>query len=41
MFEAYFVAMNIVMETLQEIRYKLRMMGVPVSGPSYIYGDNM
>ena len=23
------------------IRYKLRMMGVPVDGPTYVYGDNM
>ena len=23
------------------LRYKLRMMGVPVDGPTYIYGDNM
>ena len=29
------------MEALRGIRYKLRMMGVPISGPSYIYGDNM
>jgi hypothetical protein len=29
------------METLRGIRYKVRMMGVPLSGPSYIYGDNM
>ena len=29
------------METLRGLRYKLQMMGVPVSGPSYIYGDNM
>ena len=29
------------METLQGLRYKLIMMGVPVSGPSYIYWDNM
>ena len=29
------------MEHLRGIRYKLRMMGVPLSGPSYIYGDNM
>ena len=33
--------MGIVMETLLGIRYKLSMMGVPISGPSYIYGDNM
>ena len=28
-------------ETLRGIRYKLRMMGVPVTGPSYVFGDNM
>ena len=27
-------------EQLRGIRYKLRMMGVPVTGPSYVYGDN-
>ena len=40
-FGADFVATHIFMETLQGIRYKLRMMGVPISVPSYIYGDNM
>ena len=29
------------METLHGLRYKLRMMGVELSGPSFIYGDNM
>ena len=33
--------MKIIMETLGGIRYKLSMTGVPISGPSYIYGDNM
>ena len=33
-FVAEIVAMNIVMETLRGIRYKLRMMGVPISCPS-------
>ena len=28
-------------ENLRGIRYKLRMMGVPSKGPSYVYGDNM
>ena len=28
-------------EALRGIRYKLRMMGVPLTGPTYIYGDNM
>ena len=27
-------------ETLRGLRYKLRMMGVPLTGPSFIYGDN-
>ena len=29
------------METLRGIRYKLRMMGVPIYGPLYIYGEDM
>ena len=28
-------------ETLRGLRYKLRMMGVEVLGPTYVYGDNM
>jgi hypothetical protein len=27
-------------KTLRGLRYKLRMMGVPLTGPSFIYGDN-
>ena len=41
MFGEEFVAMKIVMETLRGIRYNLRIMGVPIYGPSYIYGNNM
>ena len=40
-FGAEFVAMKIGMEDLHGIHYKLRMMGVELSGPTYIYGDNM
>jgi hypothetical protein len=29
------------MESLRGLRYKLCMMGVGISGPLYIYGDNM
>jgi len=29
------------MEYIRGLRYKLRMMGVPLSGPAYVYGDNM
>ena len=40
-FEVEFVAINMAMETLRRISYKLRMMGVLISGPLYIYGDNI
>jgi len=40
-FGAEFVAMKQGMETLQGLQYKLRMMGIPLTGPSFIYGDNM
>ncbi len=40
-FGAEFLAMKIGMELLRGLQYKLRMMGVGISGPSYIYGDNM
>ena len=36
-----FIAMKTGVEALRGIRYKLRMMGVPLTGPTYIYGDNM
>ena len=28
-------------EALRGTRYKLRMMGVPLNGPTYVYRDNM
>ena len=28
-------------DALQGLRYKLRMMGIPIYSPSYIYEDNM
>jgi hypothetical protein len=40
-FGAEFVAMKQGIEALRGIRYKLRMMGVSIDGPSYIHGDNM
>jgi hypothetical protein len=27
-------------ETLRGLSYKIRMMGIPLSGPTYVYGDN-
>ena len=40
-FGAEFVALKHGMEMLHGLRYKLRMMGIQIDGPSYIYGDNM
>ena len=40
-FGAEFVAMKLGVKALRGIRYKLRMMGVPIAGPTYVYGDNM
>jgi hypothetical protein len=38
---AEFFAMKNGIETTQGLRYKLRMMGVAIDGPTYVYGDNM
>ena len=40
-FGSDFVAMTHGVENLRELRYKLRMMGVPIDGTTYVYGDNM
>ena len=33
--------MKVRVETLHTIQYQLRMMGIPISGASYVYGDDM
>jgi len=33
--------MKVGIEKLRGLRYKLHMMGIVISGPTYIYGDNM
>ena len=40
-FIAEFVAMKQGVEELRGIRYKLRMMGVHIEGPTYVNGDTM
>ena len=40
-FYAEFVAMKQAMEGSQGFRYKLRMMGVPIEGPTHMYGDDV
>jgi hypothetical protein len=40
-FGAECIAMKNGIETCRGLRYKLRMMGVTLSGPTYVYGDNM
>jgi len=39
-FGAEFAAMKHGIKKLRGLRYKLRMMGIPLTSPSYIYGDN-
>jgi hypothetical protein len=40
-FGAEFVTMKNGIETTRGLSYKLRMMGVAIDGPTYVYGDNM
>ena len=40
-FGSEFIAMRTGLEVVQGIRYKLRMMGIPLNTPTYVYGDNM
>jgi len=40
-FGAEFVAMKSGIEAARGLRYKLRMMGIPINGPTYVFGDNM
>lgn len=39
-FGAEFVALKIATEMIEEVRYKLRMMGVPLDGPANCFCDN-
>ena len=39
-FGAEFIAMKQCCEYLRGLRYKLKMMGIPVNGPCFIHGDN-
>ena len=39
-FGSEFVAMKQCTEYIRGLRYKLRMMGIPVQDPTYIFGDN-
>ena len=40
-FLALLIAMKQGKYTLRGLRYKLSLMGIPISGPPYIYGDNI
>lgn len=40
-FGAEFVAMKQGIEAARGLQYKLRMMGIEISGPTFVYGDNM
>ena len=36
-----FVAARQATEQIMDLRYSLRMMGVPIDGPAWLFGDNM
>ena len=36
----WFVAARIAMDQIVDLRYTLRMLGVPLDGPSWLFGDN-
>jgi hypothetical protein len=40
-FGAEFCTMKHGIENLRGVCYKRHMLGVPIKGPSYVYGDNM
>ena len=39
-YQAEFTAMREATEYIRALRYRLRMMGIPVEGPTYVFGDN-
>ena len=39
-FGSEFMAMKHATEYVRGLRYKLRAMGIPVNGPTYVFGDN-
>ena len=39
-FGSEFMAMKAATEYVRGLRFKLRMMGIPVEGHTYVYGDN-
>ena len=39
-FGSEFMAMKTATEYIRGLRYKLRMMGIAINGPTYVYGDN-
>ena len=39
-FGSEFMAMKHCTEYIKGLRYKLRMMGIPCEGPTYVFGDN-
>jgi hypothetical protein len=39
-FGSEFIAMKIAIEQVEALRYKLRMMGIPIAGPCNVFCDN-
>ena len=41
MYSSEIIALKIAIEMIEGLRYKLRMFGVPLSGPARVFCDNM
>ena len=39
-FGSEFMALEVATKYVRGLRYKLRMIGIPIQGPSYVYGNN-
>ena len=39
-FGSYFMAVKLACEYIRGLQHKLRMMGIPFSGPCFVYEDN-
>ena len=40
-FGSEFVAAKVAIETIRGLRYKLRIFGIPIEGPTFFFRDNM
>ena len=39
-FSAEFIAFKACLQSIEGLRFKLRMFGIPIDGPAYVFCDN-